>query len=277
MATLNDDIKIVLSKVAELSKTYTDTKVASEIEAAIENYSNEIGASAEELKALIDAIDSLDFDDDGVLNPQVIISKVAANEAAIATLKADLTALSEKASQTLIDVNSFKTETTDKITDLDTRVQTLESETTSTIETVASFGESFEYTPRKSYTVKNEDYFKDELKFTPSKAAQKLIINGSISYRPNDRSWYYISFDLFDGDTLVKEKLGGGWFNADYPNSAVGDIATVSPLVIDEVELEAGKEYTVKIKLWSATWTSLSITADGDAAMNFIVVLKGGN
>ena len=275
MATLTDDIKIVLSKVAELSKTYTDTKVASEIEAAIENYSTEIGASAEELKEYIKALDSLDFNDDGILDASVVTQKIASNEAAIADLKTQIQTLSEKASKTLIDVNTFKTETTTKITDLDTRVQALESEEDEVIS--GNFSESFEYMPRKSYTVKNGKYFKDELKFTPSEAAQKLIINGAISYRPNDRSWYYISFDLFDGDTLVKEKLGGGWFNADYPNSAVGDIATVSPLVIDEVDLEADKEYTVKIKLWSARWTSLSIVADGDAAMNFMVVLKGGN
>jgi len=275
MATLTDDIKKVLTKAAELSKTYTDNKVASEIEAAIENYSTEIGASAEELKEYIKALDSLDFNDDGILDASVVTQKIASNEAAIADLKTQIQTLSEKASKTLIDVNTFKTETTTKITDLDTRVQALESEEDEVIS--GNFSESFEYMPRKSYTVKNGKYFKDELKFTPSEAAQKLIINGAISYRPNDRSWYYISFDLFDGDTLVKEKLGGGWFNADYPNSAVGDIATVSPLVIDEVDLEADKEYTVKIKLWSARWTSLSIVADGDAAMNFMVVLKGGN
>ena len=142
MATLTDDIKLVFAKAAELSKNYTNTKIQEKIEDAIEKYSQDIGASAEELKEYIKALDSLDFANDGTLDASVVTQKIASNEAAIISLKNTLSTVSEKLDTTSLSLDSFKISTGTKIAQVESTISDISTEVEAIRESISEISSS---------------------------------------------------------------------------------------------------------------------------------------
>jgi len=79
MATLTEQILDIMSYASDLQKKYTDGKVTEEVE----KYDAELSKTRDDLQALIEALDSLDFKEDGKIDAKVITAKVAQNEADI--------------------------------------------------------------------------------------------------------------------------------------------------------------------------------------------------
>ena len=77
MATLTEQILDIMSYASDLQKKYTDGKVTEEVE----KYNVELSKTRDDLQALIEALDSLDFKEDGKIDAKVITAKVAQNEA----------------------------------------------------------------------------------------------------------------------------------------------------------------------------------------------------
>ena len=88
---LTDKLTEIFEYMAELQKKYTDNKVSTEIE----NYVKDLEVTKEELKALVKALDNLDFKEDGKIDANVITAKVASNEAEIKVTKENIESLKE--------------------------------------------------------------------------------------------------------------------------------------------------------------------------------------
>ena len=142
--SLTDQLTEVLSYLVDLQKGYTDNKVQAEVE----KYNEELGKTRDDLKALVDALDALDFKEDGEIDAAVITAKVAENAAAVevvkaeaATVKSDIENIknlldneslnSEDITSIKQDINTLKSSVeslTQKAEDIATRVQNTETD-----------------------------------------------------------------------------------------------------------------------------------------------------
>jgi len=135
-ATLTDQISEVLVYMANLQKKYTDET----IDAKIEDYVKDLGATKEELKALVEALDGLDFKEDGKIDAGVITAKVANNEAEVKVTKDEIEKVKEVLSKVEKSVESLEnngvdltpvyneiTSVKNDVANLTTRVETLEN------------------------------------------------------------------------------------------------------------------------------------------------------
>ena len=86
MARLTDQILDIMSYASNLQKQYTDNKVTQEVE----KYDAELSKTRDDLKALIDALDALDFKEDGEIDAKIITAKVAENEASVKVNKDEI-------------------------------------------------------------------------------------------------------------------------------------------------------------------------------------------
>ena len=89
--TLTDQISDVLVYKADLQKKYTNKT----IDTKIENYVKDLGATKDELKALLKSLDGLDFKEDGKIDASVITAKLANNEAETKVAKDEIEKLKE--------------------------------------------------------------------------------------------------------------------------------------------------------------------------------------
>ena len=121
----------------------TETKgfVDKEFEAKIKDYVADLGKTKDELKNLVQALDGLDFADDGKIDVKTVTAKIASNEAAAKELKDAITRIDasltdiKKDIQTQIDelktnIKEISTKSnsasSQEIEDLKSRVSTIE-------------------------------------------------------------------------------------------------------------------------------------------------------
>lgn len=92
---LNDNIDELLSYLAEKSKVYIDETLVQSLDSTRIEFQNNINNSLLELEILINALEDLSYDDDGVVDTNELVAKVALLEANNATNEQDIIDLTQ--------------------------------------------------------------------------------------------------------------------------------------------------------------------------------------
>lgn len=100
---LQDNIDELLSYLAEKSKVYIDETLTQSLDSTRIEFQNNINSSLLELEILINALEDLSYDDDGIVDANELVAKVALLEANNATNEQDILDLDNKLNQEIQD------------------------------------------------------------------------------------------------------------------------------------------------------------------------------